>query len=92
MATLTQDEITAALAGLPGWSQEGDTLTKVFNFATFPMGIRFVDRVALVAEELGHHPDITIRYTRVTLALSTHDEGGVTAKDTALAERIEALV
>ncbi len=91
MTRLTHDEIAAALARLPGWSQTGDTLTKTFNFPTFPAGVSFVDRVALVAEELGHHPDITIRYTRITLALSTHDEGGVTAKDAALAERIETL-
>jgi 4a-hydroxytetrahydrobiopterin dehydratase len=91
MARLADEEIAAALARLPGWSRAGDTLTKTFTFKAFPEGISFVDRVALVAEEMGHHPDITINYTRVTLALATHDEGGVTEKDSALAERIEAL-
>ena len=90
MAKLTQDEIAAALGRLPGWSQAGGALTKSFSFPTFPAGVSFVDRVALVAEELGHHPDMTINYTRVTMTLSTHDEGGVTAKDVTLAERIEA--
>lgn len=91
MAKLTDEEITTALASLPGWSRDGETLTKTYTFATFPQGIGFVDRVALVAEELGHHPDITINYNRVTMALATHSEGGVTAKDVALAGRIEAL-
>jgi 4a-hydroxytetrahydrobiopterin dehydratase len=91
MAKLSDEAIAAALAHLPGWSRAGDTLAKMYSFKTFPDGISFVDRVALVAEELGHHPDITINYTRVTMTLSTHDEGGVTEKDVALAERIEAL-
>ncbi len=89
MAKLTDEEITTALASLPGWSRNGETLTKIYTFATFPQGIGFVDRVALVAEELGHHPDITINYNRITMALSTHDAGGVTEKDVALAHRIE---
>ena len=63
---------------------------KMFIFPTFPAGIAFVDRVAVVAEAMGHHPDITISYTRVTMRLSTHDEGGVTEKDIALAGGIEA--
>jgi 4a-hydroxytetrahydrobiopterin dehydratase len=89
MAKLSNEQMTTALGHLPGWSRAGDTLTKSFTFKTFPEGIGFVDRVALVAEELRHHPDITINYTRVTMTLSTHDEGGVTEKDVALAERIE---
>ncbi len=91
MAKLTDAAITMALVGLPGWSREGDTLTKVYTFQTFPAGVSFVDRVAVAAEEAGHHPDITINYTRITMSLSTHDEGGVTEKDVALAQRIEAL-
>ena len=90
MAKLSDEQMAAALGRLSGWSRAGDTLTKTFSFKTFPDGIRFVDRVALVAEELGHHPDITINYSRITMTLSTHDEGGVTQKDVALAERIEA--
>jgi 4a-hydroxytetrahydrobiopterin dehydratase len=89
MTKLSSEQVAAALAGLPGWARTGDSLTKTFTFRTFPEGIGFVDRVALVAEELAHHPDITINYNRVTMALSTHDEGGVTEKDVALAERIE---
>lgn len=91
MAKMSSDQITAALERLPGWSRAGDTLTKTFTFETFPESISFVDRVAPVAEELSHHPDITINYSRVTMTLSTHDEGGVTQKDVALASRIDAL-
>ena len=91
MAKMSSDQITAALERLPGWSRAGNTLTKTFTFETFPESISFVDRVAPVAEELSHHPDITINYSRVTMTLSTHDEGGVTQKDVALASRIDAL-
>jgi 4a-hydroxytetrahydrobiopterin dehydratase len=90
MAKLTAEQISTSLAGLPDWSQDGDALVKTFTFPTFPAGIAFVDTVAVAAEQMGHHPDIAISYTRITMRLSTHDEGGVTAKDTALAARIEA--
>jgi 4a-hydroxytetrahydrobiopterin dehydratase len=92
MAKLTSEQIEAGLAKHSGWSSDGSALAKTFTFPTFPAGIAFVDRVALAAEEMGHHPDITINYTRIAMRLSTHDEGGVTAKDFALAEKIEAAV
>lgn len=91
MAKLTSEEITSGLAALPGWARDGETLVKTYTFPTFPAAIAFVDRVALQAEALGHHPDIAIAYTRVTMRLSTHDEGGVTAKDLSLASKIEAV-
>ncbi|HEY7984688.1 MAG TPA: 4a-hydroxytetrahydrobiopterin dehydratase [Ktedonobacterales bacterium] len=91
MAPMSESEIQAALASLPGWAAAGGALTRRFTFATFPAGIAFVDRVARVAEEMGHHPDITINYTAVTLRLSTHDAGGVTAKDVDLARRLNPL-
>jgi len=59
---------------------------------TFPEGIAFVDRIALAAETAAHHPDIDIRYTKITIALSTHDSGGLTQKDIDLAGVIEQLV
>ncbi|MEO7000223.1 MAG: 4a-hydroxytetrahydrobiopterin dehydratase [Ktedonobacterales bacterium] len=95
MATLTGDELATAQAQLTGWIVEGDgddTLAKTYRFQTFPEGITFVDRVAQVAEQAGHHPDIDIRYTTITVRLSTHDEGGVTQKDVDMASRIDALV
>jgi 4a-hydroxytetrahydrobiopterin dehydratase len=91
MTLLTDDEKRTALALLPGWGGEGDALTRRFTFPTFLAAISFVDRVAQVAEQMGHHPDITINYTAVTLRLSTHDAGGVTQKDVDLARRLDPL-
>ncbi len=77
---------------MAGWQQEGETLTRDFELADFAAAIAFVDKVAELAEEANHHPDILIHgYKRVRLTLSTHSEGKVTEKDHALAERIDAL-
>lgn len=86
---LSDLEIQRALGGLAGWSRRGDTLVKTFTFERFADGIAFVGRVAAAADEMDHHPDIDIRYTKITMSLSTHDAGGVTSADLALAERIE---
>ena len=83
--------IQRELGGLPGWSRRGDSLTKTYRFPTFPAGITFVTRVADVAESMDHHPDIDIRHTRLTFTLSTHDAGGITSSDLALAREIERL-
>ena len=87
---LSDLEIQRALGGLPGWSRRGDVLTKTYTFEKFADGIAFVDRAAKMADEMDHHPDIDIRYTKVTMTLSTHDAGGITQSDLALAEKIEA--
>ncbi|HEV2236771.1 MAG TPA: 4a-hydroxytetrahydrobiopterin dehydratase [Ktedonobacterales bacterium] len=91
MTAMSESEIQAALTSLPAWAAEGGALTRRFTFPTFLAGIAFVNRVARVAEEVGHHPDITITYTAVTLRLATHDAGGVTAKDVDLARRLDPL-
>jgi 4a-hydroxytetrahydrobiopterin dehydratase len=91
VARLTDDEITAALEALPGWAREGDNIVKTYELATFPDAISFVGAIADRAEAANHHPDLDIRYRRVRVALSTHDAGGITDKDTALATEIEAL-
>ena len=91
MAQLSDIEIQRSLGGLPGWARKGDSLTKSFHFATFPAGIEFIRRVATVAEKMNHHPDIDIRYTKVNFALSSHDAGGITERDLALARAIEEL-
>ena len=92
MALLPQDEIDRALAGdLSRWSQDGDTLTREIEASSFLAGIRLVQHVAEVAEELDHHPDIDIRYTTLRFTLATHSEGGITAKDLDLAGRIDRL-
>jgi 4a-hydroxytetrahydrobiopterin dehydratase len=88
-STLSDAEITRRLQRLAGWSRQGDAIRKSFSFGTFAEGIRFVDRVAVAADAIDHHPDVDIRYTTVTMALSTHSAGGITAKDFDLAERIE---
>jgi 4a-hydroxytetrahydrobiopterin dehydratase len=75
---------------VPGWQREGDWLRRVYKFPTFPAAIAFVNRVAEAAEALDHHPDITIEYTKVTLRVSTHDAGGLTANDFELATRVDA--
>jgi 4a-hydroxytetrahydrobiopterin dehydratase len=86
---LSDLEIQRALGGLAGWSRRGDTLVKTYAFDRFADGIAFVGRVARVADEMDHHPDIDIRYTKVTMSLSTHDAGGITQSDLTLAQKIE---
>ena len=91
MARLTDAEIAAGLARLPGWAREGDAIVKRYTFQTFAEGIRFVDRVAVAADAADHHPDIDVRWTTVTVALWTHSQGGITAKDLRMAGEIERL-
>jgi 4a-hydroxytetrahydrobiopterin dehydratase len=86
---LSDLEIQRALGGLSGWSRRGDALTKTYAFDKFADGIAFVGRVAKIADEMDHHPDIDIRYTKVTMTLSTHDAGGITKSDLELAEKAE---
>jgi 4a-hydroxytetrahydrobiopterin dehydratase len=75
----------------PGWALEGETIRKTFEFSDFNGAMGFVVRVALLAETANHHPDIDIRWNKVTIALSTHSAGALTAKDTDVAGQIEAL-
>jgi 4a-hydroxytetrahydrobiopterin dehydratase len=91
MPPLSDIEIHRALAALPGWSRRGEALVKAYHFANFPAGIAFLGRVAEVAEQLQHHPDVDIRYTKVQFALTTHDAGGITPQDFVLARAIEEL-
>lgn len=83
-----------ALRNLPDWSyEEGEqALVRMLTFPDFRQALAFVNRVGEAAEQAGHHPDIDIRYNRVRLALSTHDAGGVTAKDFDVARQINTLV
>ena len=86
---LSDIAIQRELGNLPGWSRRGDVITKTFQFRTFLSGIAFVDAIAKAAEEVDHHPDIDIRYTKIVITLSTHSAGGITEKDLALAGQIE---
>ncbi|MEM8883898.1 MAG: 4a-hydroxytetrahydrobiopterin dehydratase [Planctomycetota bacterium] len=87
---LTEEQLAAALAELPGWQQDGDRLRRVFELDSFPAAIRLVRRVADLAEASDHHPEILIQYRTVTLTLWSHDKGCVTERDTALARAIES--
>ncbi len=91
MARLTDQQVATALGGLPGWEREGDMIVKTYELATFPSAIQFVVAVGDRAEAANHHPDIDIRWRRVRLALTTHDEGGLSDLDVALATEVEAL-
>ena len=92
MAKLSDAAIQSALTQMSGWSVADGMLRKTYRFSTFPDGIAFVNRVADLAEDSGHHPDIDIRYSTIIVSLSTHDQGGITEKDTALAQRIDGLL
>lgn len=89
---LSNAEIDDALSSLPEWSLDGSSITRTVELPTFPAAIQFVSRVATAAETAGHHPDIDIRWRKLTFALSTHSEGGLTSKDVDLAREIEKLL
>ncbi|MBO0775471.1 MAG: 4a-hydroxytetrahydrobiopterin dehydratase [Actinobacteria bacterium] len=91
MQLLTDDEITAGLSSLHDWERAGDSITCTRELADFRAAILYVGAVAYLAEEANHHPDILIQWNRVTLTLSTHSAGGLTAADIALAGRISNL-
>ena len=78
-------------AELGDWERSGDEIVREFRFEGFPGAIAFVVELGFAAEKANHHPDLDIRYNRVRVALSTHSEGGITAKDLALAGEIEAV-
>ncbi|MEU4314891.1 4a-hydroxytetrahydrobiopterin dehydratase [Nocardia sp. NPDC024068] len=88
---LSDTEISEALESLPGWTRAGDVISRTVEAESFPAGIELVRRVAEVAEAANHHPDIDIRWRKVTFALSTHSEGGLTAQDVSLAREIDRL-
>ena len=93
MAELLSDiEIQRMLGKIPGWSRKGDSITKTFQFNDFLSGIDFVGGVAQVAEAANHHPDIDIRYNKVTCTLSTHSASGITQKDLDLAAQIDHVL
>jgi 4a-hydroxytetrahydrobiopterin dehydratase len=91
MELLTEDEIAAQLSAAPGWSRAGSSITRTVTRDDFRGAMLFTGAVAYLAEEAGHHPDILIQWNRVTLTLSTHSAGGLTALDFGLAGKISAL-
>jgi len=92
MEKLSEEQIEQHLENLPEWSHAGDTIQRTFTFEDFPGSMAFVNRVADHAEAVQHHPDILIRYSKVTLTLSTHDAGGLTEKDLAFADAADSMV
>lgn len=89
MATLSDVEVQERLQQLTGWELAGRAIRKLYRFPSFERAMAFVNRVAALAEELNHHPDFLIQYDKVTLTLSSHDAGGLTARDFRLATRID---
>lgn len=91
MAKLTSEQIAAALTSVPNWKRVTASIMRTFVHQDFTAAMGFVNQTAVAAEVAGHHPDIDIRWNKVTLTLSTHSEGGLTEKDFALARQIDAL-
>jgi 4a-hydroxytetrahydrobiopterin dehydratase len=91
MEKLSAPQIESAMAAASGWKRNGAVISRTFQFKDFPAAMKFVNAVAELAENAWHHPDIDIRWNKVTLALTTHDAGGLTEKDFALAKQFDAL-
>jgi len=91
VAALPDADVDAELARRPGWARSGDEIVRVYEQASFRAVIELVDRIADAAEAADHHPDLDIRYRTLRVALSTHTEGGITGRDFALADEIDAL-
>jgi len=92
MAKLSHDQIQKELETLSGWCLAHDAISKKYDLPTYPDAIAAVTRVGFEAEAANHHPDVTMNWKRVTFSLTTHDAGGLTEKDFALARKIEALL
>lgn len=88
---MDEPKIILALSALPQWKRAGQVIARTYEFADFVTAMKFVNAVASLAEQAQHHPDIDVRWNKVTLALTTHDAGGLTEKDFALASQCDAL-
>ncbi len=91
MSLVSDQEISAFLEAHPAWDREDKEITRTYEFSDFNESMGFVTRIAMEAEKANHHPDIDIRWNKVTLTLSTHDAGGLTAKDLDLADITDGL-
>ncbi len=90
MSKLSDAEITAGLEDLPGWTRQGDELVRDYELSSFLKVIDAVREIADLAEAANHHPDLDIRYRKLHVAMTTHDEGGISDRDLDLARKIEA--
>lgn len=91
MALLSESEVEAKLAALSGWSREGEAIVREFKRGDFVGAVEFVAGLVEPAEAMNHHPDVAISWEAVTVTISTHSEGGLTAADFELAAKIDAL-
>lgn len=91
-ARLSDAEIQAALTDLPGWAEHQGTMTRTVKLPTFPLALAVVVAVGATAQAMNHHPDIDIRYRTLTFTLSSHDVGGISARDVALAQEISKIL
>jgi 4a-hydroxytetrahydrobiopterin dehydratase len=91
MALLSDEEIGAKLGELSGWERKGEAIAKDFSCGDFVGSVKFVESLVGPAEEMGHHPDLEISWDTVTVTISTHSEGGLTAADFELAGKVDAL-
>jgi 4a-hydroxytetrahydrobiopterin dehydratase len=91
MALLGNDEIEARLADLDGWERRDEAIAKEFKRGDFVGSVKFVDSLVAPAEEMGHHPDVAISWDTVTVTITSHSEGGLTAADFELATKVDAL-
>jgi 4a-hydroxytetrahydrobiopterin dehydratase len=89
---LSDEEIGKALGTLPEWTRDEGALVRTVELSSFPQAIQVVNRVAEIAENDNHHPDIDIRWRTLTFRCSTHSEGGITALDVSLAEEIDGVI
>jgi 4a-hydroxytetrahydrobiopterin dehydratase len=92
MPALTTKQIGLHLKAVPNWSKRAQTIFRTFKFQGFLKSIDFVNRIARRAQKINHHPDIDIRFDKVTLTLTTHDEGGITEKDFCLARQCDEVL
>jgi 4a-hydroxytetrahydrobiopterin dehydratase len=88
---LPDDEIESRLGGLEGWSRDGDSITKTFKNDDFVGSVRFVDALVEPAEDMGHHPDLSLSWDEVTVSITNHAAGGLTENDFELAKRIDGI-
>ena len=92
MAKLSEKQVKNRLTKAKGWTlNAAGEITKTYALPSFPQSLMFVSAVGVLAESMQHHPDITIKYDKVTLALITHDDGGISEKDFELAKQVDAL-
>jgi 4a-hydroxytetrahydrobiopterin dehydratase len=91
MARMNGTQIARQMNTVRGWKRNGNAIVRVVRKKDFVQAMGFVQSVAMLAERMDHHPDIDIRWNTITLVLSTHSEGGLTAKDFTLAQQINTL-